>query len=439
MKKVWRLTAVGFLSLASLPLAGWVGGNALATWQEQRSQQDWQAFVTPLSQPKPNSAALQLEVLTAELGIDLLGLGIPDRPQPDERDRQDFDAIKEDLQGFLDRQFERNSDRWEPLPVHLRRYLQAHHTEISTIRSQLLANPLPQWEVTTSAPSVTQPVPSFAGLVHLQRLLILTALEQQQAGDTPSAIATWEASWKLQQALRDRPEFGSQLTAVIVAKIQAGGLRKMRDLPAQWQQRLLEHDYRQSFITALYRDTWLAADLIRRSPSLRQTTASEGWQSSLQYLYLRFAALDAAAMMRHAYAQLTREDTCSFDPQNFDRNLNASLAVWNYEGGDITSGYAHQWRTAGYVMVDLELTQRVLQARHAIASSTPIPNRSLPSRICGSARWRYRQPTDQSLAIAFTYPLERPPQEGIGLVLPLSYQLQWKNSGSFQAGRITPQ
>lgn len=277
------------------------------------------------------------------------------------------------------------------------------------------------------------------GLVHLQRLLILTALEQQHAGDTTSAIATWEASWQLQQALRDRPEFGSQLTAVIVAKIQAGGLRKMRDLPAQWQQRLLEHDYRQSFITALNRDTWLAADLIRRSPSLRQTAEGGGWQSGLQYLYLRFAALDAAAMMRQAYTQLALENTCTFDPQGFDRDLNASLAAWNYEGGDTTSGYAHQWRSAGYVMVDLELTQKVLQARQAIATSTPIPKRSLPSRSCDNARWRYSHPTEQTLAIAFTYPLERPPQEGIGLVLPLSYQLQWKNSGSFRPGRITPQ
>lgn len=438
MKKVWRLTAVGFLSLASLPLAGWVGGNALANWQEQRSQQYWQAFVTPLSQPKPNDAALQLEGLTAELGINLLGLRNSDRPQPNESHRQDFEAIKEDLQGFLDRQFESNSDRWEPLPANLRRYLQAHHTEITTIRSQLLTSPLPQWAVTTSVPNATQPVPNFSGFVHLQRLLILTALEQQQAGDTTSAIATWEASWRLTQALRDRPEFGSQLTAVIIAKIQAGGLRKMRNLPAQWQPRLLEHDYRQSFITALHRDTWLAADLIRRSPTLRQTTENGGWQSSLQSLYLRFAALDAAAMMRQAYAQLTREDACSFDPQGFDRDLNASLAAWNYEGGDITSGYAHQWRTAGYVMVDLELTQKVLQARQAIATSTPIPKR-MPSRICENARWRYSHPTDQTLAIAFTYPLERPPQEGIGLVLPLSYRLQWKNSGSFQPHRISPQ
>lgn len=438
MKKVWRLTAVGFLSLASLPLAGWAGGNALVDWQEQRSQQHWQTFVASLSQPTPNQAALQLETLTAQLGINLLGLNISDRPQPNERQRQDFEAIKEDLQDFLDRQLESNSDRWEPLPANLRQYLQTHRPELTALRSQLLTNPLPQWEVMTSAPSVTQPVPSFAGLVHVQRLLILTALEQQNAGDTTSAITTWEASWQLQQALRDRPEFGSQLTAVIIAKIQAGGLRKMRDLPAQWQQRLLEHDYRQSFVTALNRDTWLAADLIRRSPSLRPTTERGGWQSSLQYLYLRFAALDAAAMMRQAYTHLNREDTCSFDPQSFDRDLNASLAVWNYEGGDTTSGYAHQWRTAGYVMVDLELTQKVLQARQAIATAAPMPKR-MPSRICDNARWRYSYPTEQTLAIAFTYPLERPPQEGIGLVLPLSHRLQWKNSGSFQPGLITPQ
>lgn len=126
MKKVWRLTAIGFLGLASLPLAGWVGGNTLASWQEQRSQQHWQAFVSPLSQPTPNSAALQLETLTAQLGINLLGLEISDRPQPNERQRQGFEEIKEDLQDFLDRQLESNSDRWEPLPANLRRYLQTH-------------------------------------------------------------------------------------------------------------------------------------------------------------------------------------------------------------------------------------------------------------------------------------------------------------------------
>ncbi|HEY9749545.1 MAG TPA: hypothetical protein V6C63_12750, partial [Allocoleopsis sp.] len=277
------------------------------------------------------------------------------------------------------------------------------------------------------SPNAAQVRPTFVGFVRLQRLLVIDALEKNRLGQTEAAIADLEASWKLNQVLRDRPELSSQVVALVVAKTQAGTLRKIKQLPPVWQQRLMEHDYRQSFLVALNWESWLVADSIRNADVLAQPQPlawSQRFLSSLRQPYLRLAALDAADKMRQAYRSLPQQDSCRFDAPAFDRGLDTSLAAWNNEREATLFGFAQQWRTAGFLMVDLELTQKVLKTKAAIAQSpaTSVSSTRRPSLTCPEAQWIYRVSPDDAWSITFSQVLKRPTPEAKGLALPLTYR-----------------
>jgi hypothetical protein len=412
------------LGFVSLPLLWVLGGNWWARQQENQSQQQWQALTAQFAHRGANQAALQLEALSASLGINLLGIK-SDRPQPSPAEIKQVELIHQDLQAFLERQLEDATNAVEPLPQRLQNYLKVHATQLEAIRRQGLAGEMPQWDVAMPYPDVTQVRPNFAGFVKLQRLLLVDALEKYQLGQTEAAIASLEASWRLNQALRDRPELMSQTVALIVAKTQAGTLRKMDRLPPVWPQRLIEHDYRQSFLVALNWESWLVGDLIRKRNLLAEPSHSRLprlWHS-IRQPYFRLAALDAASKMRQAYRSLPQQNSCLFDAHTFDMDLDTSLAAWNREREVTLFGFAQQWRTAGFLMVDLELTQKVLKTKAAIANpqtASRITHR--PSLVCPQAKWIYRVSPEQGWSLTFSQTLERPAQEVKGLVLPLTYR-----------------
>ena len=424
-KKLGLWVCGGCIGFASLPVLWIFGGNWVASQQEQRSQQEWQALTAQFAHPSANQTALQLEALSASLGINLLGVQ-SDRSSVSQAEIKQTDAIHQELQAFLERQLEDDTDAIEPLPQRLQNYLKVHATQLEAIRQQGLQGEMPQWESATPYPGVTQVRPTFAGFVKLQRLLVADALERHRLGQSEAAIASLEASWRLNQALRDRPELMSQTVALIVTKTQAGTLRKMNQLPPVWQQRLMEHDYRQSFLAALNWESWLVADVIRNTDRLAQPHHSlqQKFWHPIRQPYLRLAALDAASKMRQAYRSLPQQNPCLFDAHAFDMDLDTSLAVWNNEREVSLFGFAQQWRTAGFLMVDLELTQKVLKTKAAIANPQPRPMNAAhrPSLVCPQAQWIYQASPDQGWSLTFSQALERPAQAVKGLVLPLTYR-----------------
>ncbi|MEP0868814.1 hypothetical protein NDA01_03255 [Trichocoleus desertorum AS-A10] len=417
-KKILLWLCLGF---ASLPIACLWVANWVAAEQEKQSQQQWQVFTTRFADSAPNRAALQLEVLSARLGINLLGAK-SDRLTPTAV--QQFEAIQPELQEFLDKQLEDATDAVEPLPPPLQKYLRANADTLDAIRQQGLQGEVPQWATAMPRPNATQVRPDFAGFVKLQRLLAIDALEKNRLGQPEAAIANLEASWRLTQGLRDRPELNSQVVALIMTKIQAGSLRKMQQLPPIWQQRLMEHDYRQSFQAALTWESWLVADLIRKTGLLGKPEHAglQQFWFSIRQPYLRLAALDAASKMRRAYTDLPQQNVCLFNPRTFDDDLGTSLALWNGEGGDMLFGFAQQWRTAGYLMLDLEFTQKVLNTKALKTPEIASTIVTRQSRICPHAQWIYRASPTQTWTLSFSQALERPARKTKGLVLPLTYR-----------------
>ena len=71
-----------------------------------------------------------------------------------------------------------------------------------------------------------------------QRILLVYILEKTRLGQTQEVLKTLEASWQLNQTLLQRFELISGLVAIIVAKEQAIVMRKLPELPAEWQDRI---------------------------------------------------------------------------------------------------------------------------------------------------------------------------------------------------------
>ncbi len=177
-----------------------------------------------------------------------------------EDDRKAFEEIRQELKQYLDAEIAKPNDTVNPPSEKLQRYLASKQTALAEIRQQVLNNEVPHWGTDITwilEGDITVPLPSYLSQVNFQQVLALDILEKYRKGQTEAAGEMLEVSWKLNHYLTESPSLISQLVALIVTKYQAGVMRKVDRLPAQWQQRLLERDYRESMLTSLQGEYFL--------------------------------------------------------------------------------------------------------------------------------------------------------------------------------------
>ena len=290
---------------------------------------------------------------------------------------------------------------------------------------------------------MTAPLPAYLGQVNFQRVLALDILEKYRKGQTEAAAEMLEVSWKINQSSTESPRLISQLVALIVTKYPAGVMRKADRVPTQWQQRLLERDYRESILTSLqgeylYQFKFLQDFLWKHSwSSLLDTyssilkdigASSDGGMLSLiqgKYFsdltleekildwtlshvlvwfkpmikpYVRFSAIDTYQVYKRSLAASPQQNVCASDSVTVDDE-----AWWNYIGRTSTS-FPSQTSKAAKSMLDLELTQKILQVK-ALAAKTGKWPPSVPemkSSICPGAKWLYRVAPDGTMSISFS-------------------------------------
>ncbi|MBE9039415.1 hypothetical protein IQ235_01215 [Oscillatoriales cyanobacterium LEGE 11467] len=97
----------------------------------------------------------------------------------------------------------------------------------------------------------TAPLPGYLWHASLQKVLALDILQKYRQGQTEDATQMLEVSWEINQSLTEQPYLISQLVALIVSQYQVGVMRKIDNLPAQWQEYLRERDYLDSILTSL--------------------------------------------------------------------------------------------------------------------------------------------------------------------------------------------
>ncbi|MEG4281320.1 hypothetical protein QUA62_28230 [Microcoleus sp. MON1_C1] len=442
------------VGLAGL-LAVWiVGGNYIASVQEKEIEQDLAAYAQRFPKTEPNYAALKLAASLAKVGFDggesfssadrSIGSRADFRPSKD--DQKAFEEIQQELTQYLNAEIAKPNDTVNPPSEKLQRYLAGRQTALAELRQQVLNNEVPHWGTDISGileVDMTARGPDYLWQVNFQQVLALDILEKYRKGQTQAAAEMLEVSWKINQPLTESPLFFPQLVALIVAKYPAGVMRKADRLPAQWQQRLLERDYRESILTSLQGEYLLqfkfSQDFLWKHS---WSSILETWSSILKDLghssdrgmlsliqgkyfsnltleekildwtlshvlvwfkpvikpYVRFCAIDSYHAYKRSLAASRQHNFCASDSVTVN-----DFAWWNYIGRTSTS-LSNQTSKAAKSMLDLELTQKILQVK-ALAAKTgkwPASVPEMKSSICPGAKWVYRVAPDGTMSLLFS-------------------------------------
>ena len=434
-------SAVGLAGL----LAVWiVGGNYIASVQEKEIEQDLAAYAQRFPKTEPNDAALKLAASLAKVGFGGGGASFysADRSigsradfRSSENDRKAFEEIREELTQYLNAEIAKPNDTINPPSEKLQRYLAGRQTALTELRQQVLNNEVPHWgtDITWMLEGdITFPLPSYLGQAYFQQVLALDILEKYRQGQTEAAAEMLEVSWKINQSLTESPILLAQLVALIVTKYPAGVMRKADHLPAQWQQRLLERDYRESILTSLqgeylfkfkflqdfaWKYSW--SSIQERSgassflgiftetndpPTLQEKildwTLSHVlvWFKPALKPYVRFCAIDTYHAYKRSLAASRQHNVCASDSVTVN-----DFAWWNYIGRTSTS-LSNQTSKAAKSMLDLELTQKILQVKALAAKAGKWPPLvpEMKSSICPGAKWLYRVAPDGTMSISFS-------------------------------------
>lgn len=417
--------------IVSLLVLWLVGGNLLAAQLEKPINQGWADFIHRFPKTDLNNSALKLQELTAQKGIDPL-FGTKEtlkRFPTSEKNRQAFEKIRKDLDQYLENQLENSTNQVEVLPESLRRYLASQSTNLAAIRTQVLNSEMPRWPLDVSQWNFSYPLPSFLGMVNLQKILALDMLEKTRLEETKEVLDTLEVAWKINQSAREYPSLIGSLVSIIVDNYLVGVIRKIKEIPTDWQARitrLVKEDYPQSFSTSLKGEFLTTARSWLTSPLWKLTNAPPPpfakVLDALQRPYLRFSVVDNWRKETRGLHELPKQDFCNFDSEAFEHNHQLSAAWWNILGQDpiLWNQWIKMWRK----LIEWELTQKVLQVKEIAAKQGNWPQQvpGIEVSVCGDRKWIYQVSPDGTMSISFSKPPSWWPKQKQGtLILPLTY------------------
>ncbi len=438
---LWSLA--GFTSLIAL---WFIGGNIIASQQEQEMNVAKREFFQQFAKADANDSALKLAELISQLGIEPL-LGMKEKSakifSSYQADRQAFKKIQSSLKIYLANQLMKPNNDVDIPPEKLRQYLKLQEDSLEAIRTHILNNEQPRWPIDLSAKVNNQSFTNFTSLIDLQRILALEMLERNRQKQVKEMLQTLEVSWQLNRALMARPEFMSQLVALIIARMQAGVMRKLDGVPSEWQERLddfAQEDYPKSFLRSMNGEIRDGANLIKDhfwetlegSKISKKDFSDLGdiekaeWLRTLSTFdfilqpYFRFAAIDYWQKMQKTINELPKQDICLFAPDKFTKENELLVANWNIPGQTAQSSWVKMWQNFAHLSLDLELTRKILRVKEIAAKnrhwSEAIPGISLSH--CLDGKWIYQVSADGIMSLTYN---QKPDwlEEKTGL--PLSY------------------
>jgi hypothetical protein len=259
-------------------------------------------------------------------------------------------------------------------------------------------------------------------------------LYKQEQGKIKEVQETLEASWKLGQSLNNNPFIIGQLGNIISTRVQLGVIRKLDGLPSVWQQRLLEHDHRQSMLQTLAGESLYSRTAYRwmmNNPDIAIENAKEEvgeefanlylalgwseWSTSMRKNFLRWESIAVYQSKADLYKVLDKENVCTWNFNNW-RSTREPIYGAVLDQSYVLSNF---WTRTGRLMVELELTQRILKIKEMGVNAQNLPN--IQSTICPNAQWTYEFNSSPFLTQS-SITLSPLPQWAAGVQrLPLTY------------------
>jgi hypothetical protein len=389
--------------------------------QAQMSVQS-KAFFAPFNTYPRNASAKQFDRLGANLGF------VPNDPRSliyrvNPEAEQAYYRVEEPLGQFLHSQTAKVSGPLAAIPPELTTYLKAVKPDLDALQAHILNSEAPLWELNAERMSEQNyPFPGLVNTLNTQKLLLLSAIDAHQRHQPSQMISALEASWQLNQAIAQRPDLVSQVSASVVAEYQAGLLRHFDEVPVQWSARLAQQAQQLSVVEGLEFDVWLQYQSLQKSLALVVTRSGMGMQA-LSYWFspvyaFNLANIDTAQTAHRALAQLSSLDVCTASQATAEAILaKEETAEWNEAIAPVPAVLARRWKVEGDRALAQELTQQVLQAKQQAQVTQQWPENiaDQASLTCSKEHWSYRRESDNTVTISFSTALMPAP------AVPLSY------------------
>jgi hypothetical protein len=373
--------------------------GAEADWRKEFGDPDRTLAAFPSHED--SETAVRLIELARTVGIDLARTK---SQQPGRGESNDERTSSRAISQYDEEELTKPSGEIEPPPDAVRAFLEERDREIGDVVSFLSTSEPPAWKVDVLL-GHEAPIPNLLGQLRLQRLLVAQTLNRAQLGRENEAEQVFRASWNLNASLRDRPDVISQLIAIAVARMHAGLARRLPLDPAAWRERFVDHDYRASVLRALEVESIVG---VRRLPT----------DSSLRDRASRADFLD----QRRTFLVGLRDSPVADGQTEISSKRSEPRTPGAVIEMMMVPNLAGTIRRADRLIIDLELTERILEARMRRTGLGHWPA-TIPgletSRMPGE-HWNYFVGNDGRMAIYFSRELQWEDQRG--WMLPLRYE-----------------
>jgi hypothetical protein len=402
----------------AMVLALFVILTSLASYKSVTVERRWadtlgtrEEFLARHPPTEANAEALELERLSAALGIDTAPRHQDDRARPEPGAGMSGE-LKKTAGDWRDAQLGRDHRRIDRPPAGVVAFLAERAETLAALRDHLIDGATPRWEMRMEL-NEQAPIPNLLGHIDLQKLLVTDALVRVHGGDTAGAQRSLEAGWRLMQALRDSPILISQLIAIADARMLAAALRQLEQPAAAWSRRLAEHDFRASFLEAMRYEGWVWTQYEDG------TLAGAGDVGPMTRLfggvakpYWSLCVADASDAWRERLDRLAGvRGICDYDLSLYGADLKIDLPRWNQIGKIVVPNLAGAVHPLGRLELELELTARLLELERS--ASSPGDARS---DACPRDRWIYETGEDGSMGLGLDREPDWSGQRGHGPV-----------------------
>ncbi|MBD2578910.1 hypothetical protein [Oscillatoria sp. FACHB-1406] len=268
------LRNLSFSALAGLLAVGAIAlvqDNLALERQESAIESETTAFIRRSSLQSDNGSAIALKKKAAALGIAIEYPSSASSVQVNASEKRIFSQLEKPLDRYITAQGKTGFDktqrsRFDALPPELTSYLNAREQKLTLLRNTLRFHKTPEWERNGNWLESGDPgtMPDFGGLLRLQNLLLADAIAQYDRGNQARTFENLDAAWVLSESLKNRPELKAQRTYFKLIRTHLGMLRRLDNLPPQWQQRLSQRNYRSTFNRALESEALLQYNATQR-------------------------------------------------------------------------------------------------------------------------------------------------------------------------------
>jgi hypothetical protein len=263
-------------------------------------------------------------------------------------------------------------------------------------------------------------------LLGVQKTLAAQALWALERGEERLAAEDLEASWKLHDALADRPEMISAIVDMALLRYQAGVLRKLPNAPPAWRERLRTVDPRAQLLRGYKLEACAILEAGSSSSWTRLMTSDPGVHHGIvarvSQGYVRLCAAQGADKLLDMVELLQASDPCAADTKGRVDQIVQGIPKWNFFARIALPNLTTSWRRADRMKLDLELTEKLLQAREARdlnGGRWPAALPGLDVSPCAGERWTYEL-TPERVTLAFSGDVQV--ETGKSPVLPRTYE-----------------